>query len=120
MKRIILPFFLLLASAATAQTEIIKEASLPVTQLSFTQLPSEIYLQAAIQPVASALTVTAVDHELLFAPTPPGGGTGGGGGVGEAPVTDCLWILIVCCLIYGLYMRGGIFTRKQTKKRTNN
>jgi hypothetical protein len=81
------------------------------------QLPSEIYLQTAIQPVASAPAISAVDRELLFVPTPPGEETGGGSGVGEAPVTGCLWLLIVCCVIYGLYMRGDIFTHKQ---KTNN
>ncbi|MDR2627194.1 MAG: hypothetical protein LBC40_04085 [Dysgonamonadaceae bacterium] len=72
------------------------------------QLPSKDYFRAA-EPPSSAPPSSGLqtgDRKLLFDRNPPPTeGTGGGGSVGEAPVTNCYWILILCCIGYGIYYR---------------
>jgi hypothetical protein len=67
------------------------------------KLPSEIYL-ASLSPENSSSVITATERELLFF-GPPGGGTGGDTRVGGAPVRECLWVRVFCCLAYGIYCR---------------
>jgi hypothetical protein len=72
------------------------------------KLPSEIYL-ASLSQENSPSGITAGEHNILFAPAPPPGvGNGGGGADGEAPMADCLWALIFCCLAYGIYCRKNV------------
>jgi hypothetical protein len=70
------------------------------------KLPSEIYL-ASLSPENSPSIISATERELLFF-GPPGGGTGGDTMVGGAPVRDCLWALVFCCLVYGIYHRNKL------------
>jgi hypothetical protein len=70
------------------------------------KLPSEIYL-ASLSSENSPSDIVAIERELLFF-GPPGGGTGGETMVGGAPVRECLWVLIFCCLAYGIYCRKNV------------
>jgi hypothetical protein len=73
------------------------------------QLPSEHYFRTIVYPhsESSASGLSGGDRDLLFGPPPPppDTGSGTGGAVGEAPVTDALWLLIFCSLLYGLCCR---------------
>jgi hypothetical protein len=72
------------------------------------KLPSEIYL-ASLSPENSPSGITAGEHNSLFAPSPPPGiGNGGGDTDGAAPMADCLWGLVFCCLAYGIYCRKNV------------
>jgi hypothetical protein len=51
----------------------------------------------------TAFGISDKQKDLLFAPTPPGNENGGGDAVGEAPVRECAWILLLCCLVYGIH-----------------
>jgi hypothetical protein len=70
------------------------------------RLPSEMYL-ASLLPENGSSGVAGRERSLLFAPPPidEEDGDGGGAGVGEAPVRECLWALVFCCLAYGIYCR---------------
>jgi hypothetical protein len=75
------------------------------------QLPSENYLQAATLANIPSPGITTAERELLFGPPPPPPtGDGSGGAVGETPVTDCAWILMLCCLMYGFRKRNFMGT----------
>ena len=63
-------------------------------------MPSAVFLHAATAPALSSAIVTG-ERDLLFAPPPPPDtGTGGGGAVGEAPIRDCVWLLVLVSLGY--------------------
>jgi hypothetical protein len=72
------------------------------------KLPSEIYL-ASLSQENSPSGITASEHNILFVPGPPPGiGNGGGDTDSAAPMADCLWALIFCCLGYGIYCRKNV------------
>jgi hypothetical protein len=79
------------------------------------KLPSETCL-ASLSPENSPSDITASERELLFL-GPPGGDTGGKDAVGEASVKECLWVLVICCLVYGIIMR---YTLSRKLKHTVN
>jgi hypothetical protein len=104
--RTILLFFLFFHyTSAAEEISLLRDPRLPSEQtISPQQLPSLSYLWTSTQPDVMALPIVIRERELLFAPPPPPGtGTGGGGAVGEAFIADCTWLLVVCCLGYGLY-----------------
>jgi hypothetical protein len=77
------------------------------------KLPSEMYL-ASLSPENASSAITTTERNLLMF-IPPGGGPptedesgGNSGPVGGAPVVDCLWGLVFCCLAYGIYHRKNV------------
>jgi hypothetical protein len=104
---IIATLFLFLPGAGTNAQAQAQALPLPSEQLLSTQLPSMSYLRTARLANIPTPGITTVGRELLFAPPPPTEtGNGGGSAIGEAPVTDVLWLLIFCCLVYGLICRN--------------
>jgi hypothetical protein len=77
------------------------------------KLPSEIYLTSVSSENSSSAIITTERNLLMF--IPPSGGPptedesgGNSGPVGGAPIRDCLWALIFCCLAYGIYCRKNV------------
>ena len=71
-------------------------------------MPSAVFLHAATAPALSSAIVTG-ERDLLFAPPPPPDtGTGGGGAVGEAPIRDCVWLLVLISLAYMFLAPGFV------------
>jgi hypothetical protein len=98
-------FLFLPCTGAIAQAQV-QASSLPSGRLLSGQLPSTNYLQAATLANIPSPGITVAGRELLYGPPtlPPTEGDGGGPAVGEAPVTDVLWLLILCCLMYALFL----------------
>jgi hypothetical protein len=109
MIKVIFAFFLFFPHLSIpVEMNILQEPLLPSEQLIAVQIPSLVYLWASISPDVLALPISIRERSLLRAPgppPPPGGGTGGGGAVGEALAKDCAWIIILCCIVYGIYCR---------------
>jgi hypothetical protein len=84
------------------------------------KLPSEIYL-ASLFPENSSSGIAANEHSLLLALPPiDENGDGGGDTVGSAPVRECLWLFIFCCLAYGIIMRYAISGRDSRRRKASN
>jgi hypothetical protein len=72
------------------------------------KLPSEIYLASLFSENGSS-AITATERNLLFLGPLPNDDEGDNNGpVGSAPVKDCLWGLVFCCLVYGIYCRKNV------------
>jgi preprotein translocase subunit SecG len=76
-------------------------------------LPSETdlleYNNEGELPSQTSFGGSEKQKDLLFAPGggPPQDGIGGGDAVGEeAPVRECAWIFLLCCLTYGFFCRN--------------
>jgi hypothetical protein len=74
-------------------------------------LPSGSYLRPyadeGIFPSETPVSVPDSRKELLFVPGPPPsqGDVNNAPPVGGAPVPNCYWVLILCCIGYGVYAR---------------